>query len=572
MAYNILGINPGHNGSISLISDGKLLYYLEEERFSKLKRDANPYKAIIEICSKYEIHEIICSGMNFPQESIQIPWTLENPFYALIRKFQKTTPKFTLSNKHHHLHHASSSFYSSGFDKAITIVVDGGGSLTTFKKDKIKIKAFEIESIYVSEYPAKHHILYKRFAATKKYSNSRIIIDECYEIKDSLGIGKIYESITCWLGFNPLDGGKTMGLASYGKYNSNIPPLVKDERGNRDLFIPEYPLQGEIDVISYPLFNLKSSKIKEFHKDSLKFDPLYADIAFHAQKETQELLAKFIKTSIDKTGIKKVCIGGGYALNCVSNYFLKKTFPDVEFFIDPLSYDGGTSLGAAKLEWYSKSNDTSIYPQKSYYLGIPQELSQVKNQIKKYYNMFNPYKITPEQVAKLISERNIVTIFQGRSEAGPRALGNRSILYDPTDPNGKDFVNKVKKREWFRPFAGTVLLEKANEWFDMAGLEESPFMMYAMDVWPDKQEQIQAITHVDGTCRIQTVTEEQNSHYYKLIQEFEKITGVPILFNTSFNLAGDPLVETIEDALETMLKSEMKYMYVPELEMLLEKK
>ena len=186
--------------------------------------------------------------------------------------------------------------------------------------------------------------------------------------------------------------------------------------------------------------------------------------------------------------------------------------------------------------------------------------------------MFNQYKITPKEVAKLISERNIVTIFQGRSEAGPRALGNRSILYDPTDPNGKDFVNEVKKREWFRPFAGTVLLEKAHEYFDMAGLEESPFMMYAMNVWPEKQKQIQAITHVDGTCRIQTVTKEQNLHYYNLIQEFENITGVPILFNTSFNLAGDPLVETIEDALKTMLKSEMKYMYVPELEMLLEKK
>ena len=187
-------------------------------------------------------------------------------------------------------------------------------------------------------------------------------------------------------------------------------------------------------------------------------------------------------------------------------------------------------------------------------------------------SMFKRYRVTHAQVAKLISKRNIVTIFQGRSEAGPRALGNRSILYDPTDPNGKDFVNIVKKREWFRPFAGTVLLEKAHEYFDMAGLKESPFMMYAMDVWPDKQKIIPAITHVDGTCRIQTVTEEQNPHYYKLIQEFEKITGVPILFNTSFNLAGDPLVETIEDALETMLKSEMKYMYVPELEMLLEKK
>ena len=186
--------------------------------------------------------------------------------------------------------------------------------------------------------------------------------------------------------------------------------------------------------------------------------------------------------------------------------------------------------------------------------------------------MFFKKKVTHSDIAKLISEKNIVCIFQGRSEVGPRALGNRSILYDPTDPNGKDFVNKVKKREWFRPFAGTVLLEKSNEYFDMAGLEESPFMMYAMDVWPDKQDKIPNITHIDGTCRVQTLTKKQNPHYYKLIQEFEKITGVPILFNTSFNLAGDPLVETIEDALETLLKSELKYLYLPELEMLLEKK
>jgi carbamoyltransferase len=220
---------------------------------------------------------------------------------------------------------------------------------------------------------------------------------------------------------------------------------------------------------------------------------------------------------------------------------------------------------------YSQIN-TRFPKQTSIYYGPQYTTNQLESTLKNYTEMFNVYDIKPENVAKLISENNIVTIFQGRSEAGPRALGNRSILYNPTDPNGKDYVNKVKNREWFRPFAGSVLKEKAHEWFDMAGLEESPFMMYAMDVWPDKQEKIKAITHVDGTCRIQTVTEEQNPHYYKLIQEFEKITGVPILFNTSFNLAGDPLVETIEDALETMLKSDMKYMYVPELGYLLEKK
>jgi carbamoyltransferase len=163
-------------------------------------------------------------------------------------------------------------------------------------------------------------------------------------------------------------------------------------------------------------------------------------------------------------------------------------------------------------------------------------------------------------------------MYQGSSEAGPRALGNRSILYNPTDPNGKDFVNQVKGREWFRPFAGTVLEENANEWFDFAGMEGSPFMMYAVDVLPEKQNQIQAITHVDGTCRIQTVNKQQNENYYNVINEFKNITGVPIVFNTSFNLAGDPLVETIYDALDALERSDIKYLYLTELKLILEKK
>jgi len=184
---------------------------------------------------------------------------------------------------------------------------------------------------------------------------------------------------------------------------------------------------------------------------------------------------------------------------------------------------------------------------------------------------FSQNKVTPREVAILLSKNNIVCIFQGQSEAGPRALGNRSILYNPTDPNGKDFVNKVKGREWFRPFAGTVLLEKSFEWFDMAGMKESPFMMCAVNVRPEKQSLIPSITHVDGTCRIQTLTKKQNPNYYKLIKEFEKITGIPILFNTSFNLAGHTLVETFDHAMQTILNSKMKYLYLPDLEVLLTK-
>jgi carbamoyltransferase len=162
-------------------------------------------------------------------------------------------------------------------------------------------------------------------------------------------------------------------------------------------------------------------------------------------------------------------------------------------------------------------------------------------------------------------------LFQGRAEGGPRALGNRSILFDPRRQDGKDFVNRVKRREWFRPFAGSVMEEHANEWFDMAGMQSSPFMMYAVDVRNDKIAQIPAVTHVDNTCRVQTVNPEQNAHYYELIQEFHKLTGVPLLFNTSFNLAGQPLVETMIDALVTLFNSDIEYLYMPDIGKLVKK-
>lgn len=172
-------------------------------------------------------------------------------------------------------------------------------------------------------------------------------------------------------------------------------------------------------------------------------------------------------------------------------------------------------------------------------------------------------------VSDLILNRNIVAIFQGRFEAGPRALGNRSILYDPRDLNAKKYVNRVKKREWFRPFAGSIMLEYVNEWFDMAGLNESPFMSYAVEVLPHKKNLIPGIIHVDNTCRIQTVTEIQNHHYYHLIKSFYQKTSVPILFNTSFNLAGETLVETLDDAIDTLERSEINYLFLPETEELI---
>jgi carbamoyltransferase len=179
--------------------------------------------------------------------------------------------------------------------------------------------------------------------------------------------------------------------------------------------------------------------------------------------------------------------------------------------------------------------------------------------------------VTYDHVSELLIQKNIVSIFQGKSESGQRALGNRSLLFDPRVSDGKDIVNKVKKRENFRPFAGTVLLEYANEWFDMIGLSESPYMCYSLDCRPEKNKYIPAIVHVDNTCRIQTVTEEQNYHFYNLIYSFYKLTNVPILLNTSFNLAEEAMVETVEDAIDTFYKSSINYLYFPELKYLIEK-
>ena len=551
MAYNILGVNISHDSSICLLSNGKIITYLEEERLSRIKKDAVPYKILLEILSNYNIDEIVISGLNISSEYGFLPFSEEEPISGFIRKFCKNNPKITFYREDHHFFHAISSFVNSKFKEAISVVIDGAGS-TIYDTQSPKSFKIELESSFI--FTDKHFEELNR---------------EYYFGNNDIGLCKTYEIFTEYLGFIRHEAGKLMGLSSYGKKDSLIPLIYLKNKANPELF---KSVKGEIPEINYNRYPYLKSllKSKEWHHNPSLITNLEKNIAYHVQQESQEAVKNYIEFLINKTNIKNICCSGGYFLNCVSNYNLKKEFPDVNFYFEPIAHDGGTAIGVAYYAWYIKNNK---YPLSSttLYLGPLYKKSKLKKVIKKYNSMFKQYKTTPKQIAKLISERNIVTMFQGRSEAGPRALGNRSILYDPTDPNGKDFVNKIKKREWFRPFAGTVLLEKANEYFDMAGLKESPFMMYAMDVWPNKQKIIPAITHVDGTCRIQTVTEEQNLHYYKLIQEFEKITGVPILFNTSFNLAGDPLVETIEDALETILKSDLKYLYLPELEILLEK-
>ena len=307
--------------------------------------------------------------------------------------------------------------------------------------------------------------------------------------------------------------------------------------------------------------------IRDRHEDESLVGEYRKDLAYAVQKAAEERVFGLIRKTIEMTGKKKIVMAGGFGLNCVANYEYLKEFPDVEFYHEPISHDGGNAIGVCQYIYRSVTEDMVKTPLTSLYLGPvdPKQYDDID------YTGFVTKDTTATEVAQLIANGNIVCLYQGRSEAGPRALGNRSIVYDPTVLNGKDIVNEVKRREWFRPFAGSVLAEHANDWFDFRSRSDSPFMMYAVDVKEDKQSIIPAITHVDGTCRIQTVTAEQNPNYYELISEFNKIKNVPILFNTSFNLAGDPLVETVKQALETLANSDLKYLWLPELGKLVSK-
>lgn len=570
---NILAINPGHNGAAALLQDGKLAYYIEEERLSRSKYDGNPYKGMLIALQNLQVDVLLIGGTG--QEHHQLPWTGEDSYTALARKFWPNIHVEYMNNVHH-IAHAAQAFYNSGFDSAVSLVVDGAGSrmnlsINTSEEDseddsqKINIEAYETESIFKCNYESGLQEVFRSFANNDLPS---IKLDTA-TISDSVTITKTYEGISEWLGFGPIEAGKTMGLAPYGKYNERFADIFYNGRGNRKWFKGQYPRSST--------FLIDGQYTTDWMTDASKIHEDQKDVAFMIQHETEKAVGDLIEYAIEKTGETNVVISGGYGLNCVANYYYKKRFPDVNFYIDPISHDGGTTIGMAKLYYHqvvanhNKAIDEGNEGEKieavresltTLYLGP--HVPEINYSAVDQSDELSVEDVDYEDVAELLKDRNIVAMWQGRSEAGPRALGNRSILYDPTDPDGKDFVNKVKGREWFRPFAGSMLQEHFEEWFETAGLEESPYMMYAIKIKDSKVGEIPAITHVDDTCRIQTVTKDQNEHYYNLIKEFYKLTNVPIVFNTSFNLAGDPLVETIDDAINTIMRSDIKYLYLPD--------
>lgn len=596
MSLWIAGITRGHNGGVCLLRDGEIVFASEEERFSRQKYDGGPYASMVKILDYTDKLDYLVIAHTQPLKETAgiVDFSGDDVYTGLARKLglisrtenpQNHPQVIDLSHIHHKLH-AACAFYRSGFDHAVSVVIDGAGSFIPMQFDSQVEMTWELESIFTCRYPYNFKTIYKHQGGRGPYVNAQILemSSERYGeegtheliIDDTAGITKAYEAVTQYCGWAPIEAGKTMGLFPYGRDNKNIPPIYSDGGGgkwrtaDRNLIIPTYPNGAKVNDGRYA--ELATPGHVYDNKEDVTLLQNRRDLAYAVQTQSQEESLRVILKAVEDTGIKNVVFSGGYGLNCVANYFYLETLNDlgIRFYVEPISNDAGTCIGAAFLVHHRVTDEDTVKPYaESLYLGPKYDYKQqdIDTIVKKYSAEI--VDATDKDIVGLLRNKNIVALFQGSAESGPRALGNRSILFDPTFEDGKDFVNRIKRREYFRPFAGSILHEYAHEWFDMRGLEESPHMMYAMNCQPGVTEKVPSIIHVDGTCRIQTVKQYQNPLYYRLIKEFHDQTSVPILFNTSFNLGGEPLVETLDDAVRTLACSLIEYLYLPEYQKLI---
>lgn len=578
----IAAIARGHNSSVCLLKNGEIVFSIEEERLTRHKYDGGPLAAMLKILDYTDTLDylVVAHTQSLRDTAGRVDFSGDDIYTGLARKLglirRRENPfahpqVVDLSHVHHKLH-AACAFYRSGFDEAAALIVDGAGTFIPLNINGEQITGWETESIYDCSYPANFKTVYKHIGL-RGPNNGAIIPNfssEIYDepnstheavISDRAGITKVYEAVTRYCGWESIEAGKTMGLFPYGKKTDNIPKLFDDTSdiplSNRNLIIPTYPNGA---VVNQGMF----AYLEASDADDVTLLENRRDLAYACQTQTQEQVLRLIRKASEMTGHKKVVISGGYGLNCVANYWYLEQLKDddIEIYVEPISNDAGTAIGAALMFWKDLMPSSEVdYAKDGLYLGF--EYSYTDEDFNKLEEV-EVTNATHDDVVNLLLDKKIVTFYQGRSENGPRALGNRSILFNPTYEDGKDYVNSVKHREYFRPFAGSILQEHVHEWFDLRGMEDSPYMMYAVNCQSGIEEKIPSIIHVDGTCRIQTVTQEQNKHYYDLIKAFYDRTGVPILFNTSFNLGGDPLVETLDDAIHTLKNSDIEYLYLPE--------
>jgi carbamoyltransferase len=519
----VLGINLSHNASFSIVEKGHLLFSLEQERISKKKKDSE----INLLCSNlngshfpiigYTSYDLTDEKLTYLTNKLKYDLTKENITYDKLIPYDR-----------HHLTHCYSSFYNSDFKDAICLIIDNGG--TSYTLDGVSLGQ-ELISIYKLSYDKEPELIYKlcinRFG--KNFSMGKY---HSYNCMSPAGIFQTYKHV-----LNLKEEGSIMGLSSYGKDNKEVTNIYDKS----DLFCKVN--------INFNDFIIRRIRVPD------------EDFCYRIQKESTEIVKKYIDLIMKDYG-NNICLSGGFFQNSVANYeFLKM---NSNIFVDPVCHDGGTSIGLAHHLDYIINKNKPIKYANLYQGPIYNNKNKLLNS-----NILSEEKIKiidcdNKKVAQLLKDNKCVGIYQGRSEMGPRALGNRSILFNPINANAKDKVNLVKKREWFRPYAGTVLFEHTKDWFNLEGKDETPFMSYVVDVNKNKINKIPGICHVDNTCRIQTLKKEHNKNFYEIIDEFYKITGVPVILNTSLNQAGKPLIESIENCFDMILESKIDFIYFPE--------
>lgn len=506
----ILGISTMHDSSVCVLSNGSVESFYKEERFSGVKRDMHPWNTLSIVEDKYnnDIDHIV----------------IASPFYGvfddfltnyLFKKYKKDV--INMSNMHHQ-QHASLAFYNSGYEKSLVIVVDRNGSY-------VEKNGYECETVFIAEYP-----------------NIFTEIHKNYWDKKGLGIVKVYESATSLIGEHPLENGKTMGLSSYGKEISFDDLFKSDGTVKEYLFTSS--TSSRFDSPTSILIKNKDKRIEKVTKDNYEY---YANYARIVQKQSQEQVLNLIKKFSKETNIKNVCITGGYGLNVIANNYYLESCPDINFYFEPLADDSGNSIGAAMYAYRDITLDNNIYPiENTFFQGFEYDLND--------YETDKDY----EDVVEMLINKKTVGVFHKKSEGGPRALGNRSILFDARNIDGKDVVNKIKNREWYRPFGAVMLEEDFKKYFYTNGHSSNEYMTIAYKAKEGVDKLIPSVIHVDNTCRIQTVN---SGHIYQLLKEFKKKTGIGILLNTSFNKAGKPLIESPNQALEMLDSTSLDFVW-----------
>ncbi len=548
----VLGISCYyHDSAAALVCDGQLVAAAEEERFNRQKHYNGFPSAAINYClaqAGLAIDQVDYIGF-YEKPLVKFSRIIETVLASWPRSYWtwiRSMPVWLTTKLHigrtiqkelgtdkdiyycqHHLAHAASAFLVSGFDEAAVLTADGVGEWAT--------------------------------TAWGVGRGNDLYIEK--EIRFPHSVGLLFSAITAYLGFRVNDAEwKVMGLAPYGRptYLDQFREVVDVRedgslRLNMKYFAHHYSVSRIFNRRWEALFGRpqrpRHAELEEFHQD----------IAHSGQKIVEEIMVKMARHVHQRTGLDNLCVAGGVGLNCVANWRMLNESGFKNIFIQPAAGDSGGALGTAFYLCNSVLKHPRTFVMKHacwgpQFTGAEIEAALARRGLS--YEYFPREEDLLTETARLIAEGKVVGWFQGRMEFGPRALGSRSLLADPRNPRMKEIINaKVKFREAFRPFAPSMLKEHAAEYFEMPVGMDAPFMLLVPPVRPEKRGIIPAVTHQDGTGRVQTVTEEVNGRYYRLIKAFAALTGVPVVLNTSFNVRGEPIVCTPQDAINTFVNT-----------------